>query len=134
MIKRKSLLISSNIDIEEQAINRGLTISYKDFSYFSDRNMLEQRNSPYKTIGGYASDQGKERKDSHIIYNLSIFTTENEVYHYPLPRGFPENIKEKKDNDVLYCQYVIYFYLAKPIIKSNIIEIPFKYIRDTIQK
>ncbi|WP_233112569.1 hypothetical protein [Aggregatibacter actinomycetemcomitans] len=41
MIKRKSLLISSNIDIEEQAMNRGLTISYKDFACLFDRDILE---------------------------------------------------------------------------------------------
>ncbi|EKX94726.1 hypothetical protein [Aggregatibacter actinomycetemcomitans] len=134
MIKRKSLLISSNIDIEEQAMNRGLTISYKDFACLFDRDILEQREAPYKTISGYALDKDKEIKNGYVIYNLSIFTTENEVYSYELPKGFPEDIKEKKNSDILYCQYVIYFYIAKPIIKSNIIEIPFKYIRDTIQK
>ncbi|WP_233444054.1 hypothetical protein [Aggregatibacter actinomycetemcomitans] len=132
--KRKSLLISSNIDLEKQAMDRGLTISYKDFACLFDRDILEQRKDPYKTIDGYASDKDKEIKDSHVVYNLSIFTTENKVYFYELPKGFPEDIKEKKNSDILYCQYVIYFYMAKPIIKSNIIEIPFKYIRDTIQK
>ncbi|WP_241008872.1 hypothetical protein [Aggregatibacter actinomycetemcomitans] len=134
IIKRKSLLISSNIDIEEQAMDRGLTISYKDFSCLFDRDILEQRKDPYKTIDGYASDKDKEIKDHHVVYNLSIFTTENKVYFYELPKGFPEDIKEKKNSDILYCQYVIYFYMAKPIIKSNIIEIPFKDIKEIINK
>ncbi|MBN6070210.1 hypothetical protein HYE53_03665 [Aggregatibacter actinomycetemcomitans] len=134
IIKRKSLLISSNIDIEEQALDRGLTISYKDFACLFDRDILEQRKDPYKTIDGYASDKDKEIKDRHVVYNLSIFTTENKVYFYELPKGFPEDIKEKKNSDTLYCQYVIYFYMAKPIIKSNIIEIPFKDIKEIINK
>lgn len=132
MIKQKSLLISSNIDVEKQAMDRGLTISYKDFACLFDRDILEKRETPYKTISGYASDKDKEIKNGYVIYNLSVFTTKSEVYAYDLPMGFPEDLKIKKNSDALYCQYVIYFYMAKPIIKSNIIEIPFKDIKEII--
>lgn len=130
---QKYLFISSNIDIENEALKKDLTISYKDFSCLFDREMLEKKRKPYKTIGGYFSNK-EIIKDNYFIYNLSIFTTENEIYHYELPQGFPENLKEKKDSDILYCQYIIYFYMAKPVVKSNIIEIPFKDIREILEK
>ncbi|WP_241013450.1 hypothetical protein [Aggregatibacter actinomycetemcomitans] len=79
MIKRKSLLISSNIDIEEQAMNRGLTISYKDFACLFDRDILEQREAPYKTISGYASDKDKEIKMA-MLFIIYLFLQQKMKY------------------------------------------------------
>lgn len=120
------LTISSNIDIENEALKRNLTISDKDLSCVFDKEILADSGIPssYRTIEGLSKKKDKLKEDNYWSYKFHIWSTKNRIFDN-LPSGLPEKIKDKKDTDTLYCQYVIYFYYAKPIIKSNVIEIPF---------
>lgn len=121
------LTISSSIDIENEALKRNLTISNKDLLCVFDKEILANSGIPssYRTIEGFSEEKDKLKKDNYWSYKFHIWSTKNRIFDN-LPSGLPEKIKDKKDIDTLYCQYVIYFYYAKPIIKSNVIEIPFK--------
>ncbi|WP_338422565.1 hypothetical protein [Aggregatibacter actinomycetemcomitans] len=122
-----SLKISSNIDIEDEALKQGLAITNKDLLCVFNKKLLKNSDMPnsYRTIGGGVTDEDKSKKNDYWNYKFTIRSTKNKHFHdYPI--GTPENIIDKKENDILYCQYVIYFYFADSVVKSNIIEIPFK--------
>ncbi|MBN6069285.1 hypothetical protein HYE54_11285 [Aggregatibacter actinomycetemcomitans] len=59
-----SLEISSNIDIEDEALKQGLTITNKDLLCVFDKKLLKNSDmsNSYRTIGGGVTDEDKSKK------------------------------------------------------------------------
>ncbi|MBN6063884.1 hypothetical protein, partial [Aggregatibacter actinomycetemcomitans] len=95
-----SLEISSNIDIEDEALKQGLTVTNKDLLCVFDEKLLKNSDmsNSYRVIEGLAKDENKFKKSNYWIYKFTIWLTKNKHF-YDYQIGTPENIIDKKEND-----------------------------------